>query len=87
MAKPMNMAIDAKGRLWVTTSREYPFPAPLDKPARDSIKVLELIAFLEERFGLTVVDEEMVPENLDSVARVTAFVQRKTSAAAPARVA
>ena len=39
--KPMNMAFDAKGRLWVTSSREYPFPAPLDKPARDSIKVLE----------------------------------------------
>ena len=39
--KPMNMAFDAKGRLWLTTSREYPFPAPLDKPARDSIKVLE----------------------------------------------
>src|SRR5262245_19148418 len=30
--KPMNMAFDARGRLWVTTSREYPFPAPLDKP-------------------------------------------------------
>jgi len=39
--KPMNMAFDTKGRLWVTSSREYPFPAPLDKPARDSIKVLE----------------------------------------------
>src|SRR5215813_6433295 len=32
IAKPMNMAFDATGRLWVTTSREYPFPAPLDKP-------------------------------------------------------
>src|SRR5688572_24436656 len=39
--KPMNMAFDAKGRLWVTTSREYPFPAPLDKPGRDSIKIFE----------------------------------------------
>jgi putative heme-binding domain-containing protein len=39
--KPMNMAFDARGRLWVTVSREYPFPAPLDKPARDSIKILE----------------------------------------------
>jgi len=39
--KPMNLAFDTKGRLWVTSSREYPFPAPLDKPARDSIKVLE----------------------------------------------
>lgn len=39
--KPMNMAFDAQGRLWVTESREYPFPAPLDKPARDTIQVLE----------------------------------------------
>src|SRR6266566_9895534 len=28
IAKPMNLAFDATGRLWVTTSREYPFPAP-----------------------------------------------------------
>ncbi len=39
--KPMNMAFDARGRLWVTDSREYPFAAPLDKPARDAIKVFE----------------------------------------------
>jgi putative heme-binding domain-containing protein len=39
--KPMNLAFDTKGRLWVTVSREYPFAAPLDKPGRDSIKVLE----------------------------------------------
>lgn len=41
LQKPMNMAFDAKGRLWVTMSREYPFPAPLDKPGRDLIKVFE----------------------------------------------
>src|SRR5690349_16490559 len=35
IAKPMNLAFDATGRLWVTTSREYPFPASLDKPGRD----------------------------------------------------
>src|SRR5262249_50768204 len=35
-----NMAFDAQGRLWITQSREYPFPAPLDKPGRDMIKVL-----------------------------------------------
>src|SRR6185295_1444036 len=39
--KPMNMAFDSKGRLWVSMSREYPFPAPLDKPARDSIRIFE----------------------------------------------
>jgi putative heme-binding domain-containing protein len=41
IAKPMNMAFDERGRLWITESREYPFAAPLDKKGRDAIKVLE----------------------------------------------
>src|SRR5688500_17416985 len=41
IAKPMYMGFDERGRLWITESREYPFAAPLDKPARDAIKVLE----------------------------------------------
>src|SRR5882724_70946 len=41
IAKPMNLAFDATGRLWVTTSREYPFPASSDKPARDRIMIFE----------------------------------------------
>ena len=41
IAKPMNLAFDAKGRLWVTDSYEYPFAAPLDRPGKDAIKVLE----------------------------------------------
>src|SRR5580698_697733 len=40
IGKPINMAFDEKGRLWITQSREYPFPAPKDKPARDKIQVL-----------------------------------------------
>src|SRR4051794_27518491 len=40
IGKPMNLAFDAKGRLWLTESREYPFAAPVDKPGRDKIKVL-----------------------------------------------
>src|SRR5712691_4768544 len=40
IGKPMNMAFDAAGKLWITQSREYPFAAPLDKPARDKIMVL-----------------------------------------------
>ena len=39
--KPLNMAFDARGRLWVTTTLEYPYAAPLDRPGRDSIRVLE----------------------------------------------
>ena len=39
--KPMNMAFDAKGRLWVTSTVEYPYPAPPDRKPRDTVKVLE----------------------------------------------
>ncbi len=39
--KPLNIAFDNRNRLWVTDSVEYPFPAPLDKPGRDTIKILE----------------------------------------------
>jgi acyl carrier protein len=43
----------------------------------DSTGILELIMFLEEKFGIKVADEEMVPANLDSVNNVVAFVDRK----------
>ena len=39
LRKPMNMQWDAIGRLWVTESREYPFPAELDKPGRDTVTI------------------------------------------------
>lgn len=40
IGKVMNMAFDARGRLWITQSREYPFAAPTNAPARDQIKIL-----------------------------------------------
>jgi acyl carrier protein len=43
----------------------------------DSTGFLELIAFLEETFHIAVADEEMVPENLDSLDHVAAFLGRK----------
>src|SRR5262245_4035540 len=39
--KPMNLAFDDRGRLWVTDSVEYPFPVPRGKKGRDTVKVLE----------------------------------------------
>ncbi len=39
--KPMNLAFDAQGRLWVSGSTEYPYPAPANRPGRDSIRVLQ----------------------------------------------
>jgi len=47
----------------------------------DSTSVLELVSYLEERFGISVEPDELNLENLDSVARVEAFVQRKQALA------
>jgi acyl carrier protein len=46
----------------------------------DSTGVLELIAFIESRYEISVADEELVPANLDSVNRVAGFVERKLQA-------
>lgn len=39
--KPMNIAFDDRGRLWVTETVEYPFPAGPGKTPRDGVKILE----------------------------------------------
>jgi acyl carrier protein len=46
----------------------------------DSTGFLELVTYLEETCGFTVEDEEMVPENLDSVDNIEAYVLRKRAA-------
>jgi len=51
----------------------------LERGLIDSTGMLEVIMFLEEAFGVKVADEEMVPANLDSVSKIAALVQRKTS--------
>jgi acyl carrier protein len=43
----------------------------------DSMGMLQLVTFLQDRFGIEIRDDELVPENLDSLARATAFVERK----------
>lgn len=47
----------------------------------DSTGVLELISFVERTFNIVVQDEEMIPDNLDTVEKVLAFVARKRTAA------
>lgn len=51
----------------------------LDEGIIDSTGVLELVDFLEETFSITVEDEELIPENLDSINNVVAYVERKIS--------
>ena len=53
----------------------------LQKNILDSTGMLEVIYFLEDEFAIKVQDEEMVPENLDSVNRIVAFLERKGAAA------
>ena len=52
----------------------------LDEGIMDSVGVMELVAFLEKDFGMTVDDTELVPENLDSVSNLVAFIARKQAA-------
>lgn len=49
----------------------------MQKGVVDSTGILELIMHVEETYGVKVLDEEMVPENLDSVTAISAFVERK----------
>ena len=43
----------------------------------DSAGVLELIAFLETAFEIPVADDELTPDNLDSIANIVEYVRRK----------
>jgi acyl carrier protein len=49
----------------------------LEKGILDSTGILEVIYFLEATFGIKITDEEMIPENLDSVNNIVAFIGRK----------
>ena len=49
----------------------------LDQGIVDSTGVLEVTAFLEERFGIQIEDSEIVPENLDTIGSIVAFLARK----------
>ena len=49
----------------------------LESGTVDSTGMLEVIYFIEETFGIKVDYSEMVPENLDSIERITNFVTRK----------
>jgi acyl carrier protein len=52
----------------------------LDKGIIDSTGILEVIYFIEDEFNIKVDDEEMIPENLDSVNNIVNFIEQKQSA-------
>jgi len=62
------------GRTEVELSGDASF---LESGIIDSTGVLELVAFLEEKFQVKVEDEDLIPANLDSLNAITRFVEKK----------
>lgn len=50
----------------------------MEKEIIDSTGVLELTAFVETEFGITIEDNEMTPDNLDSIEKLVKFIARKS---------
>ena len=79
------MTIEAKIRKYIADTFFFGEPGEIDgddslleSGVVDSTGVMELVVFLEGAFGIQVLDEDLVPENLDSVNRISSFVRRKT---------
>jgi acyl carrier protein len=51
----------------------------MEKGIVDSTGMLEIIYYLEDEFAIKVEDDEMIPENLDSVNNIAAFLNKKKS--------
>jgi acyl carrier protein len=49
----------------------------MEKGIIDSTGVLELLEFIEDRFGIRVDDEEIIPDNLDSLNKLNSFINKK----------
>ena len=78
------METKEKIRAFVTSNFYVSDPATLEDGASlldrgiiDSTGVLEVITFIESTFGIAVDDGEILPENLDSIDHIAAFVARK----------
>ncbi len=51
----------------------------LDEGIIDSTGILELVNFLEEEFEIAVDDDELIPENLDSIKNVVGYLKQKVA--------
>jgi acyl carrier protein len=52
--------------------------ALLEKGILDSLGILDVVSFLESEFSIAVIDDELVPENFESLGTLSAFILRKT---------
>jgi acyl carrier protein len=49
----------------------------LEKGIIDSTGILELVSFIEGKYGITIEDEELIPDNFDSLTKLSVFISRK----------
>ncbi len=55
----------------------------MQKGIIDSTGILELVSFIEEKYGISIGDEELIPDNFDSINKLSAFVTKKTGNSQP----
>jgi acyl carrier protein len=68
----------AKNLLYSSHGFQYPDDASfLEEGIVDSQGVMELVMFIEEKFGIIVEDQEIIPDNFDTVSRLANFVSQK----------
>ena len=64
----------------VTGGREIPEDEPIiENGVLTSLQTVEMVMFLEDRFGLTVEDEELDEENFGSIRNIAELISRKTA--------
>ena len=60
----------------------YPYPdnaSFLEEGIVDSVGIMELVAFIEENMHVSVEDQEITPDNFDSITKLAAYIQRKSA--------
>lgn len=53
----------------------------LEEGIVDSVGIMELVLFIEENFGLSVDDEDLTPDNFDSVNKLASYIKRRQEGA------
>jgi acyl carrier protein len=70
----------AQNLLFSDNGFEYSDDASLlEEGIVDSLGVLELVLFLEETFAVAVEDQDVIPDNFDSVNKLADYIQRKSA--------
>lgn len=73
----MNISEQVQGFLKKRFQKDVsPSDSLLDSGLIDSVGIFELVTFLEERFGVQIPDEEIVPEHFETIENLNALVAR-----------